>query len=337
MILKDLTLEITRKCPMKCVLCSSNGGEPLPNEFSLGELEDIINQAKSMGVAEISLSGGEPLTYPHIIDICEYITKLSIDIFIYTSGNVFGKSEHVSPVSKSYFLKLKTAGVKKIVFSLYGSNPQIHDNITGMPKSFENLMESIKNAQRAYLTIDIHFVPVRENFRDLPAIVSLVKKIGLKSIHILRFVPQGRGAQYKDRLDLRPEEVLELREILNELTNKSDITIDVGAHYNDLGLVSGTHCTAGMGKAAIRPDGFVFPCVGMKWIKSFMNHNNVKDNRLKYIVNESYGFTVSRDILSKGGPCRYCTGDCGHNNGCIAQWFIRSEIDTIDRSHREAD
>ncbi|MEA3324912.1 MAG: radical SAM protein, partial [Euryarchaeota archaeon] len=86
MILKDLTLEITRKCPMKCVLCSSNGGDPLPNEFSLSELKDIINQAKSMGVAEISLSGGEPLTYPYIVDICEHITKLNIDSFIYTSG-----------------------------------------------------------------------------------------------------------------------------------------------------------------------------------------------------------------------------------------------------------
>ena len=70
-ILNDLTLEITKKCPMNCILCSSEGGEAAPNEFSLTELKDIVDQAKSLGVTQISLSGGEPLTHKHILDICK--------------------------------------------------------------------------------------------------------------------------------------------------------------------------------------------------------------------------------------------------------------------------
>lgn len=217
MPLKNLTLEITKKCPMRCILCSSDGGEPLPNEFKLGELKDIVNQAKSIGVNEICLSGGEPLTYPYILDICKYITDLCIDVSIYTSGNIFDGDNSLSSISEKYFLKLRAAGVKKVVFSIHGPNPQIHDKITGRQESFKNLLKSIKNAQRTHLNIEAHFVPLQENFKELPNIVSLLNEIGLKSIHILRFVPQGRGELHKDVLGLRTKEVLELRKILDDI------------------------------------------------------------------------------------------------------------------------
>ena len=84
---------------MSCILCSSDGGEPYPNEFSLTELKDIVDQAKSLGVTQISLSGGEPLTYPYILDICKYIADLGIDVFVYTSGNTIDENNFISPIS----------------------------------------------------------------------------------------------------------------------------------------------------------------------------------------------------------------------------------------------
>jgi radical SAM protein with 4Fe4S-binding SPASM domain len=324
MTLKDLTLEITKKCPMGCILCSSDGGEPLSNEFKLSELKEIVIQAKSIGVSEISLSGGEPLTYPYILDICEYITSLGINASLYTSGNIFGNNNSLLPVSVNYFLKLRDAGVKKVVFSIHGSNPQIHDKITGRRESFKNLIESIRNARKADLYIEAHFVPLRENFRELPNIVSLLRKVGLKSFHVLRFVPQGRGELHKDVLGLRPKEVLELRKILEDIINKSELRIVVGAHYNCLGLNNNTQCTAGIEKAVIRPDGFVFPCVGMKRIKSFIDRNNIRDMRLEDIIDESYGFTLLKTILieSKNNSCHSCISEYNCTNGCIAQRII---------------
>lgn len=332
MPLKDLTLEITKKCPMRCVLCSSEGGEPLQNEFNINEIKDIVNQAKSIGVNEISLSGGEPLTYPYILDICKYISELDINVSIYTSGNIFIENDNISSISLSYFKNLEKAGVNKIVFSLHGSNPRVHDNITGKPNSFKNLFDSIKNVQKTNLDTEIHFVPVRDNFKDLPAVVSLVKKIGLKSIHILRFVPQGRGEKYKDLLELHSNEILELREILVNLISKSDIEIIVGAHYNCLGLYNKSKCTAGIDKAIIRPDGFVFPCVGMKRIESFIDCNNVKHDKLEYIIDESYGFKLLKSLLADAEniSCQHCTGN-SCTNGCIAQRLITYDTNILEK------
>lgn len=308
----DLTLEITKKCPMSCILCSSDGGEPYPNEFSLSELKDIVDQAKSLGVTQISLSGGEPLTYSYILDICKYIADLDIDIFLYTSGNTIDESNYISPISTDYFLKLKNAGVKEVVFSMHGSNPQIHDKITRTKGSFVNLLESIKNSKTVKLKADVHFVPVKANFRDLPSIISLINSLGLDSLHILRFIPQGRGYVYKDQLDLSPDETLELREILVKLMPISNVKIVIGAHYNELGL-SNNRCTAGIEKAVVRPDGLVFPCVGMKRIENFIDHNDIRDNSLEKITNESYGFSVSKRVLLK-------------KNCCLAQEFMKKEL-----------
>jgi len=325
--LDDLTLEITKKCPMSCILCSSEGGEPYSNEFSLSELKDIVDQAKSLGVTQISLSGGEPLTYPYLLEICRYISDLSVDVFVYTSGNTIGKNNSIYSVSKGYFLNLKSAGVKEIVFSIHGSNFRIHDKITRKSKSFENLLESIKNAQAIGLKTSAHFVPIRENFRDLPAVVSVIKSLGLNSIHILRFVPQGRGSEYRNELTLLPEEVSELHDILKRLIDVSDIDITIGAHYNCLGLNGNKRCTAGIKKIIIRPDGFVFPCVGMKGIKSFFN-NNIKSDSLENIIKKSYGFTFLRANFynCRNNSCSSCTTECT-NSDCIAQLIFESTID----------
>jgi MoaA/NifB/PqqE/SkfB family radical SAM enzyme len=300
--LDDLTLEITKKCPMRCILCSSDGGEPYTNEFSLSELQDIIYQAKSLGVTQISLSGGEPLTYPYIFDICKYISDNGIELLVYTSGNMFDENDSISSISIDYFLKLKNAGVKEIIFSTHGSNSEIHDKITATKGSFANLSESIKNSQKAGLKADIHFVPIKENFRDLPLIALWIKNLGLNSLHILRFIPQGRGYTNKDQLALSVDETLELRKILAELISSSDVNVVIGAHYNDLNL-SHRKCTAGIEKAVIRPDGLVFPCVGLKGIKSFVDHNDVRKSSLKKIIAQSPGFSISQKSLLTKNCC----------------------------------
>jgi Predicted Fe-S oxidoreductases len=314
MALRDLTLEITRKCPMSCKLCSSNGGEPCDPEFTFEELKSIVNQAKDLGVTEISLSGGEPFTSPFLIDLCQYITNLDIDAFIFTSGNCFSHNGAVSAISSDKFDELKESGAKKIVFSLHGSNSNIHDEMTRKRGSYDNLLKSINNAQKAGLELEVHVVPVKENYRDIPSIVALLEKIGVKYLHFLRFVPQGRGEVYSDELELNDMEQLELNVILNSVFSKSSITITIGAHFNHLEIETTGYCTAGTRKAVIRPDGYVFPCVGMKTVKKMLDNNNIKESGLESIVTNSYGFKLSKRAL------------CNKNlNCCLAQKFLQLE------------
>lgn len=327
MALKDLTLEITCKCPMNCKLCSSNGGEPCDREFSLDELKGIVDQAKDLGVTEISLSGGEPFTCPFLGELCRYISGLDIDAFIFTSGNWFDNNGLVSSIPLDKFTELKNSGVKKVVFSLHGSNAGIHDRMTRRNGSYDNLMQSIKNAKNIGLELEIHVVPVKDNYRDIPSIVKLLDYIGVKSLHVLRFVPQGRGEIYREELELSKIEQLELNTILKNIFSSSKIGITVGAHFNDLDIKTTGYCTAGTKKAVIRPDGYVFPCVGMKNVDRLIDNNNVKENNLEHIVTNSYGFKLSKDILHNTGI-----------NCCLAQKLLllkdykKSTLSTKDKA-----
>ncbi len=312
MALRDLTLEITRKCPMNCKLCSSNGGEPCDPEFSLDELKEIVDQAKDLGVTEISVSGGEPFTCPFLEELCRYTSDLGIDAFIFTSGNWFDNNGLVSSIPLDKFTELKNSGVKKVVFSLHGSNADIHDRMTRIPSSFDNLLKSTENAQKADLEVEVHVVPVRDNFRDIPSIANLLEIIGVSSLHLLRFVPQGRGEEHKDELELTGLELSTLRHILQELMKNSPIDITLGAHFSSLQLSSG-RCTAGTTKAAIRPDGYVFPCVGMKNAKLFSD-NNVRDKNLNYILSNSDIFACSRNMLKNS-----------KSFVCLAQYLTKSQ------------
>lgn len=302
MALRDLTLEITRKCPMSCKLCSSNGGEPCDPEFSLEELKTIVNQAKELGVMEISISGGEPLTYPLLEDLCKYINELGIDAFIFTSGNYYNESGLVSSIPVDKLNKLKNCGAKKIVFSLHGSSAEIHDRMTRKKGSYDNLLQSIENAHKVGLELEVHVVPVKENYRNIPAIVKLLDNIGVKSLHILRFVPQGRGRTYREKLELNDIEQLELNMILKSAVSSSSINISIGAHFNDFEIKTTGYCTAGIRKAVIRPDGYVFPCAGMKDIKA-SESQDIRLKRLKDIIDKSSCFVSSRDILKEDNSC----------------------------------
>jgi len=71
---------------MDAFLCSSEGGEPLSNEFKLSELKDIADQAKSIGVYEIFSFWGRTINIPIYLRYCEYIEIWASIFLLYTCG-----------------------------------------------------------------------------------------------------------------------------------------------------------------------------------------------------------------------------------------------------------
>ena len=57
--MKELSIEITHDCALKCIYCSSSAEHPSPRgELSLDEVKSLINDAMSFGTKTISISGG---------------------------------------------------------------------------------------------------------------------------------------------------------------------------------------------------------------------------------------------------------------------------------------
>ena len=321
--LKELTVEITRKCPMRCTICSSEGGECDPTELSFDELCKIVDDAIQLSVKIISLSGGEPLESPYAIDFIRYVKKSGLKLYLYTCGNVQSENR-ISPIKEEIFQNLRELETDKIIFSIHGPNAEIHEKITMIKGSFDNLILSIQRAQIAGNTVELHFVPVLLNYRYIPQMIELAEKLGIHQVSILRFVPQGRGAKNRVELEITDEFIQNFKEILQLVCSTSSISIRLGAPFNCFNINNQAKCTAGIDKAIIRPDGFVFPCVSMKKIVKEDSKDDIRKTSLVDIWKNSEFFNKIR-IYQKStqqSHCKGCQNILSCLGGCITQKML---------------
>jgi len=326
-LLKDLTVEITRKCPMRCVLCSSEGGDIDPAELSLADLCKIVDDAKQLGVTTISLSGGEPLESPYLFEFIRYVKKSGIILHLYTCGNISFKNQ-INAISEETFQQLQELSVDKIIFSIHGPNAEIHEKITTKQGSFENLITSIKRAQQYKHSIELHFVPVLSNFEYLPQTCAVAKELGIHQLSILRFVPQGRGAKNRDVLEINGNDVIKLEKILKGISGNLSFRLRFGSPFNCFNMDNRTKCTAGIDKASIRPDGIVFPCVSLKKIiLENGEDNDIHKMSLEEIWVNSRIFNLIRSFHNsiKESNCRNCDHFSFCGGGCLTQRIIDSD------------
>lgn len=332
--LNELTFEITKKCPMKCILCSSNGGTRCSREFSLNEIKKIIEDSISLGTIHINISGGEPFSHPHLFDICKYIKEKGISVDIYSCGNIEKEDGTLKPLENKTLVNLKKIGIDKIIFSIHGDNESIHDYITTKKGSFSNLIESVKRANFNKMYVEMHFVPTKLNYKSLPKVICLTKKLNVKKLSILRFVPQGRGWINKELLELKSKDIIEIKNILWTVEkNTKGEKLRVGSPFNCFHLDNQTICSAGIDKATIKADGLVFPCVSMKDFITDEPDNSIWNRPLSNIWNDSKLFNLARAskrIIEEESSCKKCLyfNKCG--GGCLTQRLISNRLEDKD-------
>jgi radical SAM protein with 4Fe4S-binding SPASM domain len=313
----DLTIEVTKKCPLNCLICSSEAGLPYKKELSTSQIKRIIKDAKELGTKNVCFSGGEPFEHPDIAELCMYAKSLGLVVHIYSSGNTRNECNLLSSIREDLLIQVKDS-IGKLIIGLQGPNAETHELITRVHGSFENAISSIEKAAKLSIPVEIHFVPVRLNYKLLPEMVNFSKKAGIVRVSILRFVPQGRGKIYHSLLNLDKDELLSLRRILSDIAKSESPRVRIGAPFAVLG-VSQAACTAGENRATIRADGAVFPCEALKQMPFTSNNLNLQN--LKEIWENSQVFKDTRNFASaaRNGQCAKCNRFEYCGGGCPAQ------------------
>lgn len=157
--------------------------------------------------------------------------------------------------------KLKMIGLDKIVFDWQALDEEVDNELMGRKKLNMYLMSSIIRAKTAGLNVDVHFIPMKPNYREFPDIIECLEIAGVKNISVLNFVPQGRGKEYQEELMLNQEELRDFAEILKREKEHYSGNIRIGIPLN--GKISHL-CTAGTEKLDIKYDGTILPCPAFK-------------------------------------------------------------------------
>ncbi|MBN1354129.1 MAG: radical SAM protein [Candidatus Omnitrophica bacterium] len=259
-ILNSLYINPTGRCNLKCRHCwinpyYSNDTGASGNELKPGEIISIIKEARELGLANIKLTGGEPLLRNDLEEVFEFCAKNGIKICIETNGTL---------IDRGKALLLKKYNVDFISLSLDGCNPSINDSFRGVKGAFRMATDGIRNLVKAGFNPQVITCLHRRNVENFEKLAGLCKDLGVSSLKINPVMPVGKGKRLiKDKQNLGVKEILHFKNhILPGIRNKFqyDIFIHLPPAFLSLKEIGKRGKCNIFGILGVLPDGNISIC-----------------------------------------------------------------------------
>ncbi len=320
----ELCLEITDRCVLNCMHCSTNASGNLDNYEGLkyDTICSIISDFCSCGGSVLEISGGEPTLHPSLFEVIDFAKNKDLEVRLYTAG--VACENKVGPLNEGLLRRLLTLGLDKIIFNLQGSK-QLHDSITQKTGSFEASYESIRRAKGLGFWVGIHFVPMKPNAAQIGEVLEVARNLSIDEVALLRFVSQGRGKTNEANLKLNREELWDFLENVVALRKvyQEKPYVRAGCPLDFLSFIDHTlqlcNCKAAISSCSITSTGDVIPCPGFKHLREFVA-GNVVHNSLEKIWTSAKIFEDIRKIDYRNlETCSNCSRVDICRGRCLAQ------------------
>ena len=238
--LKNLRVSVTDRCNLRCRYCMPEDEYvwlPRSSILSFEEIDRLVRVFSTLGVADVRLTGGEPLLrhdLSHLIELLAANDGIT-DIALTTNGVLLARQAEA----------LKRAGLHRVTVSLDTVRPDRY-RIFNRAEKFAAVEESIAVARDVGLEgTKINTVVIRE-FND-DELVDLLEFAGERGAE-LRYI------EYMDvggATDWSMDQVVSRAEILDTLS----------AHYGDIAPLSNDDDPSAPAQRFALPDGRVFGIV----------------------------------------------------------------------------
>src|SRR5207248_2759841 len=274
--LPQLVLMPHSRCNCRCLMCDIWQANSDKRELSREDIEHQMDSFLNLHVQRVVLSGGEALMHQNLWLLCELLRELNDDLAI-------------TLLSTGLLLKVFAADVVKwcdeVIVSVDGSRA-VHDSIRRVPRAFDRLAEGIAalRAERPGYPVSARCVLQRNNFRDLPNIISAAHEIGLNRISFMAVDVSSRAFNRPERWEeprvaevaLDAAEAAEFAAVVEETIAHN--AADFDSHFisespqklrrlpqyyaalNGLGPLPTTVCNAPWVSSVVEADGTVRPC-----------------------------------------------------------------------------
>ncbi len=188
----DAHWDITNRCNAKCIHCynlnAHNGLRNLKaDELSFEEAKALVDELLYLGVFRLVLSGGEVLTSPFFLLLCQYIRKHNIQLIIYTNGIAF---------TEKILHDLVILAPSVVCFSIYGNNSNVHDNITKMKGSYQKILKALAYLNKHHIETCHKNTILAENYRYWKDTLEKGKKLSDRSLLNCTIYPGKTGSDW---------------------------------------------------------------------------------------------------------------------------------------------
>lgn len=335
--LKHLDIDITNKCNWECVHCSASGGPHIHvQELTREEIKSILDQAKELGVEDVGFTGGEPLLRKddllYFLKYCK--EELGTKTHLLTNGSLIQKITNMEEiVTYADRIRITILGFK-----------ETHDKLTKSSGAFECVINGIKILQDFGANFRVAFVPMRQNYKELPSVMKLLHdEYGVTKFRLLDLAPTGRAMEIWDDISLNIDEKIWLEKELTKIASDHSLDIGIGFHtglsFSSLNRLKGHEiCRSGIDRCHVNAVGDIFPCTAATGQPNLSGGNLRKFNlNLRHMWQSSPIFQLLRYLREHPpSPCNtckkypFCLSGCkvemNYKYGCITMPNPECEI-----------
>ena len=321
-----LELEITRHCNLRCVHCYAEAEDrDFAGELTLAEIGRVLDQAREIGMRELSLTGGEVFCRPDFLNIVDAGLERGFHVRFVTNATL---------LDDRLLAALCERPIKLITVSLDAVSPEAHERIRG-PGTHARAVRAIDRFCEAGLHLSVITAISRLNFGDLDDLLAFCVR---RRIDWQVQITSAKGRCPKD-ITLSPDEYYELgRRVARAIADDPPINIipmdDLAtfSHFPPLNILCRTwqgKCTGGLLNLFVRADGNVTPCSALCFAECVVG--NLRRDSLKAICDEERCRKalswLSAETLT--GVCAACPYKLDCRGGCpeilLSMCRVRSE------------
>src|SRR5215469_2041998 len=309
-----LIAELTHRCPLHCVYCSN----PVELQKSSAELDTaewdrVFIEAAGLGCLHVHLTGGEPLARADLAELVTHARAVGLYTNLITSG--IGLSERK-------LHDLVEAGLEHIQLSFQDSLKQEANNISGA-RSHGLKVEIARFIRKQRIAFTMNVVVHRQNLDRLDEIIAFAEQLQPDRLEIANVQYYGWAFLNRDSLLPTREQVEKSLRTITEAQARLKDRLRIDFVLPDYYAKYPKPCMGGWGRKLllVDPAGRALPCHAATVIPG-IHFENVREQSLAWIWNDSESFNKFRGEKWMVDPCRNCERRSEDFGGCRCQAFL---------------
>lgn len=311
-----LVAELTYRCPLRCPYCSNPldyASNNYSRELTTEHWLDIIQQAANLGILQLGFTGGEPLLRQDLELMVEAAAKTGIYTSLITAGTL---------LTEERAAKLRDCELDHVQISIQDSVADKSNHIAGIA-SFESKLTAARWVKQLGFPLTINVVLHRQNLDRIEAIIELCRTLGADRVELANTQYYGWALHNRDALLPTVEQLERAKQVVAIAKQKQYFPMGIVYVLPDYYEQYPKPCMGGWGRRTmiIAPNGDVLPCQAASSITE-LTFNNIRNDSLKWIWNESTAFNRFRGTDWMEEPCHSCPRKTVDFGGCRCQAFL---------------
>ena len=184
-------ISLTDKCNLRCVYCMPEDkvyeNNLINDTLSFNDYKFIINGLSQVGIKKIKFTGGEPLLYPHLIELIKYAHyECNIDDISITTNGI-GLNEIA--------YELKRSGLKSVNISLDSLKSYKYKSIT-RGGNLKDVLKSINRCLELGIKVKINCVVIKRfNDDEVYDFIEMANYYPI-DVRFIELMPLGEGEYF---------------------------------------------------------------------------------------------------------------------------------------------